>query len=73
MKTLEDILKTLGSECPFLPDMEIDNDGHRQPFTTEGSKAYGKLIDILYAVGKLTETNMEDVVETLDNIACDLY
>ena len=73
MSTLEDILRKLGSENPFLPEVETDEDGHKQPFTDEGAKAYGKLIEILYAVGTLTGANMEDIIETLDNIACEEY
>lgn len=69
MDTLEDILQSLGCRKPFLKRMHVDADGHRQPFTIEGGEAYGKLISILYAVGRLTETDMEDAVETLDSIA----
>lgn len=71
MRTLEDILRELGSEDPFLLEVETDEDGHKQPFTDEGAKAYGKLIEILYAVGTLTNTYMGDIVEELDSIACE--
>lgn len=66
---LDEILELLGSDDPFLEEIEIDSDGHKQPFTDSGSVAYGKLIDILYAVENLTDTDMENIVETLDSIA----
>lgn len=69
--TLEEILNLLGSENPFLHEVEEDEEGHKQPFTDSGAVAYGNLISILYAVGNLTETDMEDIVETLDSIAND--
>lgn len=68
---LEEILQLLGSEEPFLEEVERDSEGYKQPFTDSGNIAYGKLIDILYAVGNLTDTDMENVVETLDSIAND--
>ena len=71
--TLEEILQLLGSEEPFLEELEKDNEGHKQPFTDSGIIAYGKLIDILYAVGNLTDTDMENIVETLDSIANEEY
>lgn len=69
MQTLEDILRELGSKKPFLTEMIINEDGSRQPFTKLGSKAYNKLTKILYAVGELTNTDMNDIVEELDSIA----
>lgn len=69
MKTLEDILKELGSKKPFLNEVIINEDGSREPFTKSGGRAYEKLTRILYAVGKLTNTNMNDIVEELDSIA----
>ena len=69
MNTLEDILNTLGSKKPFLDKIIIDEDGGRQPFTKGGAKAYGKLTEILYAIGELTNTDMNDIVEELDSIA----
>lgn len=68
---LEEILQLLGSEEPFLEEVERDSEGHKQPFTDSGIIAYEKLINILYAVGNLTNTDMEKVVETLDSIAND--
>lgn len=67
--TLEDILQLLGSEEPFLEEMKKDYDNCIEPFTDSGFIAYGKLIDILCAVGNLTGTNMGNVIETLDRIA----
>ena len=72
MKTLEDILRELGSKRPFLNEVNIDEEGHRQPFTDSGSRAYGKLVSILYDVGELTNTDMNDIIEELDDIACQL-
>lgn len=69
MNTLEDILNALGSKNPFLDKIIIDEDGGRQPFTKGGVKAYEKLTEILYAVGELTNTDMNDIVEELDSIA----
>lgn len=69
MNTLEDILQVLGSKKPFLAECEIDIEGHKQPFTKSGSKAYSKLTEILYCIGNITGTNMDDVIEELDSIA----
>lgn len=69
MKTLEEVLQILGSKKPFLKEIIIDVDGHKQPFTKSGSVAYGKLVDILYTIGELTNTNVNDIIEELDNIA----
>lgn len=70
MKSLEEVLKKLGSKKPFLKKVKTDEDGHKQPFTESGSKAYEKLTAILYAVGEITNTDMNDIVEELDDIAC---
>ncbi len=67
--TLEEILNMLGSKNPFLEEVEVDKDGHKQPFTETGATAYKRLIELLYAVGELTGTDMENIVETLDSIA----
>jgi hypothetical protein len=69
MNTLEDILVALGSKKPFLDKIIIGEDGGRQPFTKGGAKAYKKLTEILYAVGELTNTDMNSIVEELDSIA----
>ena len=69
MNTLEDILVALGSKKPFLDKIIIDEDGGMQPFTKGGAKAYEKLSEILYAVGELTNTDMNSIVEELDSIA----
>jgi len=73
METLEDILKALGSCKPFLKKMIIDDEGHRFPFTKKGGRAYNKLTEIIYTVGNLTETDMNDVVEALDEIVTNEY
>lgn len=67
--TLEEILQLLGSDNPFLDKVKTNEENHKQPFTDSGIIAYGKLIDILYAVGNLTDTDMENIVETLDSVA----
>ena len=67
--TLEDILNMLGSKNPFLEKVKVDNDGHKQLFTETGAISYQRLIEVLYAVGELTGTDMENIVETLDGIA----
>ena len=58
--TLEEILQQLGCKKPFRNDGEL---------THHGYKTYCKLTKLLYGIGTLTETNMNDVVETLDIIA----
>lgn len=69
MNNLEEILNVLGSKNPFLNKVIINEDSGRQPFTKSGEKAYEKLIEILYAIGKLTNTDMNDIIEELDSIA----
>lgn len=73
MKTLEEILQELGCKKPFLNEVKVDDDGYRQPFTIKGNKTYSKLVDILYAVGNLTETDMNEAVERLDDIVNEMY
>lgn len=68
-KNLDDILALLGSENPFLDEVIVDEDGHKQPFTESGAEAYSKLISIIYAVGNITGAYMDDIIETLDTIA----
>lgn len=60
-RTLEEILQHFfNCNKPFRKDGE---------FTCKGSIAYAQLVELLYNVGGLTETDMNDVVETLDMIA----
>ena len=73
MQTLEDILRELGSTKPFLNEVIINEDGTREPFTKSGNKAYSKLIEIIYAVGDLTNRDMNDIVEELDNITAQRF
>ena len=42
-------------------------------FTKVGANAYEKLIELLYNVGNLTSTDMNDIVDTLDEITHDTY
>jgi hypothetical protein len=49
IKTLEDVLKMLGSNKPFLDEpIQTDKDGYTEYFTSSGAKASSKLIDIIY-------------------------
>lgn len=73
MQTLEDILRELGSTKPFLNEVIINEDGTREPFIKSGNKAYSKLIEIIYAVGDLTNRDMNDIVEELDNITAQRF
>ena len=41
----------------------------KKPSKKTVAKAYEKLTEILYAVGELTNTDMNDIVEELDSIA----
>lgn len=70
MKTLEDILaEYFGCKKPFLKTPKNCGD-FTEYFTAQGGKAYGKLTQLLYDVGALTEHShvINDIVETLDNI-----
>lgn len=59
-RTLEEVLQDfMGCPNPF------DEDGS---VTEHGWKAYGRLTEMLYDIGNLTETDVTDMVETLDNI-----
>ncbi len=71
MQTLEDVLNVFGSKKPFLKDKKRDEDGYSNPFTKSGSVAYEKLTNILYCVGKLTEIDVSEIIERLDDIAND--
>ena len=76
MVTLESILMQLDPKRPFLKKAVRDEDGHIQPFTTSGSKAYSKLTKIIYDVGELCEVDsgvINDIIETLDAIATEQY
>lgn len=74
MTTLEDVLQALGSDKPFLDSpIEVDVDGYTEYLTESGSKAYSKLIDIVYALGGLIGEDFNSVVETLDDIVDDRY
>lgn len=69
--TLEDIMMFVndGKYSPFfLQRPKVFKDGSKEFFTRKGAKVYGKLISILYACARLTDVDVEDIVETLDNI-----
>lgn len=60
-KDLTEILQALDCKKPF------DTNGN---FTKEGSEAYSKLIDILYSISTLTESDdIETIVKRLDEIS----
>lgn len=79
MKSLEQILQdNFNCEKPFLKDFKVNEDGSREPFTKKGAEAYSKLIDTLYSLDGILGMDeysdiLEDIVETLDNIADDYY
>ena len=68
MKTLEDILNILGSKKPFRKKPIKYDEGMLDWLTESGHKAYSKLIDIVYTIGEITDTNMNNIVEILDQI-----
>lgn len=82
---LEQILQLLGSKHPIrtnpicIADNEKYGDGYTKYewLTKSGWEAYEKLIAIIYQLNKmgiLTDTAVEDVIETLDNIiSTDIY
>ena len=77
--TLEDILAFLNGgryRKFFLEQPKVFPDGSVREFTAAGSRIYGRLVSILYAVERLTQMTathedgytIEDVVEELDSI-----
>ncbi len=74
VNTLEDVLKMLGSNKPFLDEpIQTDKDGHTEYFTSSGAQAYSKLIDIIYFIGKMTGEDANRVVDILDSIASEEF
>lgn len=70
--TLEDIMAVVNGgkyEKFFLNEVKKFKDGSREPFTIKGAKVYADLVNILYACARLTEGDVEDIVETMDGIA----
>lgn len=68
--TLEEILqKWFNCKKPFLKNPYYDGD-EKAPVTMTkwGAGAYSELIQLIYAVGELTETDVNDIVDTLDLI-----
>ena len=64
-RTLEEVLQHFfGCKKPFAKNGD---------FTAQGSKAYGKLVELLYNVGILAETDMNDIIESLDYIVTEKY
>lgn len=69
--TLEDIMMFVngGKYTPFfLKKPKQFADGSKECLTRAGARAYGKLISIIYACARLTNENVESMVETLDSI-----
>jgi hypothetical protein len=69
--TLEDILMFLngGRNTPFfLKKPKRFSDGSKECLTRAGARTYSKLISIIYACARLTNENVESMVETLDHI-----
>lgn len=74
MKTLEEILQEyIKCKKPFLKNPYYD-DKELAPvtMTTWGSAAYGKLISLLYDIGELTEIDVNNIVDVLDNIVSEI-
>ena len=70
--TLEDILAFVNNrkyESFFLQTPREFPDGSREYLTREGGKAYGELVSLIYACGRRTGINVEELVEELDSIA----
>lgn len=70
---LDDILKEY-CKCkkPFYknPIKVIDGDTEKiQYLSVSGEKAYARLIAMLYDIGELTEVDVSEIVERLDDIA----
>lgn len=73
--TLEDILACVNGgkyDKFFRSRPKEDIEGHREGLTKKGSQVYAKLISILYACARLTESNVESIVEELDQITDEL-
>lgn len=74
MPTLEAVLRQqFNCEKPFLDGPYYD-ECERAPMTLtdEGSKAYDKLINLVYTLGNLTGCNVNQMVDQLDRIASEL-
>ena len=65
-KTLENVLqKYFKVKHPF--NLKTDE------FTKAGSNAYGKLTSLLYDIGNITDIDMTNIIETLDDICDNKY
>ncbi len=71
MITLEDILKRYKflpkSKKAFLKRAKIIDDIPEYR-TVDGARAYNKLISLLYAIGRLTGEDVNNIVDKLDYI-----
>ena len=64
-RTLEEILQHFfRCKKPFRKDGEM---------TQAGVRAYARLTELLYNISNLTEIDVNDIVETLDNIIDNKY
>lgn len=69
--TLEDILMFVngGRYTPFfLKQPKRFKDGSKDCLTRAGARAYSKLISIIYACARLTNEDVESMVEAMDAI-----
>lgn len=74
MITLEEVLqKDFNCKRPFYKNPKKNADGSREYLTKAGSKAYSQLTEMLYNIGAITETDMNEVVERLDQIVNEEY
>ncbi len=71
---LENILqKYFNCKKPFLDNPYYDED-ERAPvtFTEDGARAYGELINLLYAIGTITNNCVNGLIDKLDEIASEI-
>jgi len=69
---LEDILqKHFGLKGPLCLKRPRDTGERTDHYTKAGYEAYGKLIEVIYDAAKLTEVDVNELVERLDQIEYD--
>ena len=74
MITLEEVLqRDFNCKRPFYKNPPKNADGSREYLTNAGSKAYSRLVGMLYDIGAITETDINEVVERLDQIVNEEY
>jgi len=70
--TLEELLNVMGSNKPLrnTPKKVSGEDCIGWDYLTQsGWKAYGKLTNLLYGVGKVCGINVDEIIDKLDEIA----